>query len=52
MTLDEYIQIEEILAEAKAYGLRNEVEISAQKLISEGYSRLDSYVLSFNEWVK
>jgi hypothetical protein len=35
-------QIEEILLEAKAYGLRNEVEQAAQ-LSLWGFTRLDKY---------
>lgn len=53
MTLEDHIQIEEILAEANAYGLKLEVIETAEKLIiKEGYSYLDAYDTAFNEWIK
>jgi hypothetical protein len=53
MTLEDHIQIEEILAEANAYGLRPEVIDTAEKLIiKEGYSHVDAYDAAFNEWIK
>jgi hypothetical protein len=50
MTTEE--QIEEILIEASAYGLRIEVMELAAKLISEGHIKIKAYELAFNEWVK
>ena len=50
MSIDE--QIEEILMEASAYGLRIEVMEYAEKFIKEGYDKVTSYELSFQEWVK
>ena len=52
MTLTDHIHIEEILAEANAYGLKAEVERTAEQFIAEGYERVDAFVLAFNEWVK
>ena len=52
MTLDEHIQIEEILAEANSYGIKQEVMHTAAKFAAAGYDNLDSYVLAFHEWVK
>lgn len=50
MTAEE--QIEELLMEASAYGLRNEVIEWAKKFMSEGCDKLIAYELAFNEWVK
>lgn len=52
MTLEDHITITEILAEASAFGLRQEVNDTAEELIKEGYSHLDAYEMAFNEWVK
>jgi hypothetical protein len=45
-------QIEEILTEASAYGLRLEVIELAKTLMAEGYNKLHAYEMAFNEWVK
>lgn len=45
-------QIEEILYEAAAHGLRIEVMESARKFIEDGYDTVTSYEMAFNEWVK
>jgi hypothetical protein len=52
MTLDEHLLIEEILAEANAYGLKAEVTKWANKLLKEGYSYEESYNMAFLEWCK
>tara|TARA_Y100000287_G_scaffold185900_1_gene190624 strand:+ start:1599 stop:1757 length:159 start_codon:yes stop_codon:yes gene_type:complete len=52
MTLDEHLQIEEILAEANAFGLKQEVIHTAAKLAAAGYSSLDAHALAFSEWCK
>lgn len=52
MTLDEHIQIEEILAEANSYGLKTEVMHTAAKLAAAGYSSLDAHALAFADWCK
>lgn len=52
MTLDEHIQIEEILAEANAHGLKLEVARTASKFTAAGYSSLEAYTLAFAEWCK
>ena len=46
--------IEEILHEADAYGLRNEVMDTARQLREEDKSidTVTSYEIAFNEWVK
>jgi hypothetical protein len=45
-------QIEEILMEADAYGLRLEVIETAKKFMEEGIERVESYELAFQDWVK
>jgi hypothetical protein len=50
MSIEE--QIEEILMESSAYGLRNEVMEYAEKFMKEGYDKVTSYELSFQEWIK
>jgi len=52
MTLDDHLQIEEILAEANAFGLKSEVIHTAAKLAAAGYSSLDAHALAFSEWCK
>lgn len=52
MTLDDYIQIEEILTESNAHGLRAEVHKTASQFIKEGYGPVESHNLAFNEWIK
>ena len=46
--------IELLLEEANAYCLRIEVEQWAMQLLKEDMdlSRLEAYVLSYNEWIK
>jgi hypothetical protein len=52
MTTEE--QIEEILMEASAYGLRSEVMELARKEMKENpkMEKVDAYQIAFNEWVK
>ena len=47
-------QIEEILHEASAYGLRNEVMESARKELEENpkMRKIDAYEIAYKEWVK
>ena len=51
-------QIELILEEANAYGLRQEVKEWAEKELKEAsfrgvwLSKLDAYVNAYNEWIK
>ena len=56
-TLQEAIIIEEILCEADAHGLRNEVRDSAEKIWTENkddeyFTLLDAYHLAFLDWIK
>jgi len=51
-------QIEEILEEANAYNLRQEVKDTAKKFLKESslkgiwLSELDAYVRAYHEWIK
>ena len=46
------VHIEELLIEASAYGLRNEVYELTEKLIEEGYDRVTAFELAFQELIK
>lgn len=50
MTLDQHIYIEEVLSEANAYGLKAEVQKSANKFLEAGDNYEDAYAKAFNEW--
>ena len=52
--LNDEEDIELLLEEASAYGLRIEVEQWAIQLLKEDHdlSRLEAYVLAYNEWIK
>ena len=52
--LEDEEHIEIILEEANGYGLRIEVEQWAIQLLKEDpdLSRLEAYVLAYNEWIK
>ena len=52
--LNDEEDIELLLEEANNYGLRIEVEQWAIQLLKEDpdISRLEAYVLSYNEWIK
>tara|TARA_R110000744_G_scaffold257_4_gene989 strand:+ start:340 stop:498 length:159 start_codon:yes stop_codon:yes gene_type:complete len=52
--MSEVEQIEEILEEANAYNLREEVKITAKKIITKksNISKLSAYVLAYHEWIK
>lgn len=45
-------QLEEILLEAGAYGMRNEVEQAAKQLVKAGYNKLDAYHSAFEDLIK
>ena len=52
--LNDEEDIELLLEEANAYGLRIEVEQWAMQLLKEDsdLSRLEAYVQAYNEWIK
>ena len=49
--MSEEEQIEEILEEANAYNLRNEVKEVAEKILKENnmFSRIDAYVSAYHQ---
>ena len=51
---DEEFHIEEILLEAHAFGLDNEVDKWAKKLLKKNpkMSKVDAYQEAYNEWIK
>ena len=51
LQMSEEEQIEEILEEANAYNLRNEVKEAAEKIFKENdmFSRIDAYVKAYHE---
>jgi len=49
MTTEE--QIEEILYEAHAYGVRQEVLNMARKLMNEGVKKMDAYHQAYNKCI-
>ena len=58
LQMSEEEQIEEILEEANAYNLRQEVKDTAEKKYKESsmkgiwLSKLDAYVTAYHEWIK
>ena len=54
LQMSEEEQIEEILEEANAYNLREEVKIWAEKELEKDntLSKLDAYVIAYHEWIK
>ena len=52
--LEDEEDIELLLEEANAFGLRWEVDNTAKEKINQnpGVSRLEAYVQSYNEWIK
>jgi len=52
LSLGDLQQIELILLEASAWGLRQEVEEAAQLMIKDGYNPVVSYELAYEDWVK
>ena len=53
--MSEELQIEEILEEANAYNLRDEVEAEAEKIYGEKnkmfhvFSKVDAYLMAYNK---
>ena len=50
--MEELIQIEEILTEANAHGLRQEVIDHAIKEIESGTPTLSAYMNAYSVWIK
>jgi hypothetical protein len=51
-SLEEQLDIELILEEASAYGLRTEVEEYAQRYLNEGCTPVEAYQHAYYEWIK
>lgn len=52
MNLDELMDIELILEEANAYGVRYEVQDYAKKYLDEGYAPIEAYQKAYIELIK
>jgi len=52
MIIEEQIDIELILEEAGAWGLKYEVEHTAKQYINEGIEVVTAYQYAYNEWIK
>lgn len=52
LTIGDLQEIEMILLEASAWGLRVEVEETAKQYIEEGHNSVDAYQYAYAEWVK
>jgi hypothetical protein len=52
MTLEDYILIEEILAEANAYGVKSNVQKLAEQYAKDGLDIIEAYQKAFKHWTK
>ena len=52
ITIEEQMDIEMILEEASAWGLRYEVEQTAKQYIEEGQPVVDAYHFAYEDWIK
>ena len=52
LTIGDLQEIEMILLEASAWGLRVEVEETAEKYINEGHDVVESYHWAYGDWIK
>jgi hypothetical protein len=52
LTIGDLQEIEMILLEASAWGLRVEVEETAKKYIDEGHDKVESYHWAYGDWIK
>jgi len=52
VTLEQKQDIELVLEEASAWGLRNEVELTAQEYIKDGHNVSDAYHFAYEDWIK
>ena len=52
LTIGDLQDIELVLVEASAWGLRAEVEETAQQYINEGHNPVDAYHFAYDDWVK
>jgi hypothetical protein len=52
LTIGDLQDIELVLTEASAWGLREEVKETAQQYIKEGHHPVDAYHFAYDEWIK
>jgi len=52
MTIEQQIDIELVLEEAGAWGLKYEVEKTAKQYIKEGMELVTAYQYAYSEWIK
>ena len=52
ISVEEQMDIELVLEEASAWGLRYEVEQTAQQYIAEGHPIVDAYHFAYEDWIK
>lgn len=52
LTIEQQLDIELILEEANAWGLRYEVEVTAQQYIEDGHLPVDAYHFAYEDWIK
>ena len=52
ISIEDQMNIEMILEEASAWGLRIEVEQTAKQYIKEGHPVIDSYHFAYEDWIK
>jgi hypothetical protein len=52
ITLEQKQDIEMVLEEASAWGLRIEVDTTAKQYIEEGHEPVDAYHFAYEDWIK
>jgi len=52
ISVEEQMDIELVLEEANAWGLRYEVEQTAIQYIDDGHPIVDSYHFAYEDWIK
>lgn len=52
ISVEEQMDIELVLEEANAWGLRYEVEQTAKQYIEEGQPIVDAYHFAYEDWIK
>ena len=52
ISVEEQMDIELVLEEASAWGLRYEVEQTAKQYIEEGQPVVDAYHFAYEDWIK
>ena len=52
LTTEQLMDIELVLEEAGAWGLRYEVEHTAKQYIEDGHEPVDAYHFAYEDWIK